>query len=396
MNAAIVRRTLTTLAVLAVVVLGLLFAARIPKTIALFLIAAFIAFGAHPLVKRLEQRMPRPAAIAIVYVALLGLLVVLALVIVPIAYEQVLVLVAHAPQYVAGSQDAVSAGERVLRRLVGGRVPLPSFADVQTEIASRATGFVAATLASLGTILVDAISALIIGTSALILSVFFLLQGRDVRDGILSFIPANRRPRVAALMHELSEVFGHYVAGQALLCGIVGALVWLLLGPTHFAFALLVAVVCAVGYAIPFVGMVVAQLIAALLAVPQGTGMVIWVTVAIFVIARVADNILVPRIMAQSLGVSPITVMFAVFAGGELFGVPGLLLGIPAAALIKVLFGYFVQPYVVRLQTQSENVAAAHAGVHVDVAFDEATSAAAAESVVVAVTPASAASTRAR
>jgi predicted PurR-regulated permease PerM len=44
--------------------------------------------------------------------------------------------------------------------------------------------------------------------------------------------------------------------------------------------------------------------------------------------------------------------MFAVFAGGELFGFPGLIFGIPAAALLKVLFGYFVQPYVVRMQAE--------------------------------------------
>jgi predicted PurR-regulated permease PerM len=78
--------------------------------------------------------------------------------------------------------------------------------------------------------------------------------------------------------------------------------------------------------------------------------MVASVTVEIFLIARLADNLLVPKVMSESVGVSPIGVMFAVFAGGELFGIPGLLLGIPAAALIKVLFKYFVQPYVLRMQ----------------------------------------------
>jgi predicted PurR-regulated permease PerM len=387
MTSIVLRRTVVTVVIAIVIVAALLFAARIPRTIALFLIAAFIAFGAHPLVKRLECWMPRPAAIAIVYVGLLGWLVVLALVIVPITYSQVLSLIAHAPQYIAGSQDLVVRAEGALRRVLGNRVPLPSFGDVQGQIASRMTGFVAATIAQLGTIVIDAVSALIIGTSALILSVFFLLQGREVRDGIVAFIPPRRRESVGALLHELAEVFGHFVAGQALLCAIVGAVIWVLLAPSHFAFALLVAVICGLGYAVPFVGMVVAQLIAALLAVPQGTGMVVWVTVAIFVVSRLADNILVPRIMAQSVGVSPITVMFAVFAGGELFGLPGLVLGIPAAALIKVLFGYFVRPYVLRMQTQAENVAAVASAVHVDVAFDEDTSSAATpETVVVAVT----------
>jgi predicted PurR-regulated permease PerM len=384
MNAAFLRRAAIAVVAVAFVVAAIVFAAHIPKTVAIFLIAAFIAFGTHPLVQRLEAWMPRPAAILVIYVALLGALVVLAFVIVPITVAQLGVLLKGAPQYVVAMEQTLAHLERALRHALGDRVPLPSYADVQTELGNRIAAFLDATVANLGTLVVGAVSALLIGTSALILSVFFLLQGREVRDGILALFPLSRRPSMGQLLHELTDVFGHFVAGQALLCAIVGAAVWIALAPAHFAFALLVAIVCAVGYAIPFLGMLVAQIVAALLAIPQGTGMVIWVTVAIFVIARVADNVLVPKIMAQSVGVSPITVMFAVFAGGELFGIPGFLLGIPAAALVKVLFGYFVQPYVLRMQTRADRGAEA---VHVDVAVDEPEGTKPPESVVVSVTP---------
>jgi predicted PurR-regulated permease PerM len=295
----------------------------------------------------------------------------------------------HAPQYVVAAEGLVVDTEQWLRHLLGDRVSLPSYAQIEAEVGNQVGGLLSGTIAQLGTIVVGVVGALVIGTSALVLSVFFLLQGREVREGILAFAPPARRAGVGALLHELAEVFGHFVAGQALLCAIVGIAVWVLLAPAHFAFALLVALICAVGYAVPFVGMLVAQLVAALLAIPQGTGMVLWVTIAIFVVARIADNLLVPKIMADSLGVSPITVMFAVFAGGELFGIPGLILGIPAAALLRVLFGYFVQPYVVRIQTQAAH-AEAPPGVHVDVRVDEPIAGPpVAETVVVAVVPAS-------
>lgn len=383
MSGSLLRRTLIVVATLLILLAAVLFAARIPKTITIFLIAAFIAFGAHPLVKRLEVRMPRPAAIAVVYTALLGALVLLALVIVPVAYGQIVALVGHAPEYVAASQAVVGNGDRALRHVLGNRVALPSYVNVQAEVGMRVSAFMTGAVAEIGSVLVGAFTAMFLGISALILSVFFLLQGGEVRDGVLAFIPPSRRAGVSALLRELTDVFGHFVAGQALLCAIVGATIWVLLFPAHFSFALLVAVICAIGYAVPFVGMLVAQLLGALLAIPQGTGMVIWVTVAIFVVGRVADNVLVPRIMAQSVGVSPITVMFAVFAGGELFGLPGLLLGIPAAALLKVLFGYFVQPYVVRMQSRE----AATEEIHVDVAVTGEPSEKAPEAVVVSVQP---------
>jgi predicted PurR-regulated permease PerM len=92
--------------------------------------------------------------------------------------------------------------------------------------------------------------------------------------------------------------------------------------------------------------MLVVQAVAVVLCAPQGGWMILWVQVIVFGMARVSDNVLVPKIMGQSVGVSPIGVMFAVFAGGELFGIPGLLLGIPAAALVKIIWRYFVAPWV--------------------------------------------------
>ena len=323
---------------------------RIPRTLSIFMVAAFIAFGAAPLVMRLERKMPRIAAIAVVYLGLLGALIVLALVIIPISYAQILVLVNHASEYVGASEDAVAGLEHFVRAQLGNRVALPTYGQMQEEVGSRVGAAFTITLASVATIVVGMLNAFVVGASALILSVFFLARGREVRRGLLGLVPASRRAKTNALLVEVASIFGHFVAGQLALCAIVGALVWLALAPAHFAFSLLVAVICGIAYAVPFFGMIVAQLLALALALLQGPTMAVYVTAAIFVIARIADSVLVPKIMADAVGVSPIGVMFAVFAGGELFGMWGLILGIPAAALVRVLFTYFVLPWLVRMQ----------------------------------------------
>jgi predicted PurR-regulated permease PerM len=349
-NAAATRRAVVVTVTLVLLAAACFIAVRIPRTLSIFLIAAFIAFGAAPLVKRLERWMPRGAAIAVVYVVLMSALVVLALVIVPITYAQLLVLVGHTGDYVLASQNGVAQLEAFMRQRLGDRVALPTFGQVQAEVGDRVGTMFSMTLASLATILVGTLNAFLIGASALILSVFLLSRGREVRGGLLSLLPPARRGKANELLVEVTSIFGHFVAGQVLLCAIVGAAVWAVLTPAHFAFALLVAVACAFGYAVPFFGMIVAQVIGAALAIPQGTTMVVYVTVAIFVIARIADSVLVPKVMADAVGVSPIGVMFAVFAGGELFGLWGLVLGIPAAALVRVLFSYFVLPWILRTQ----------------------------------------------
>jgi predicted PurR-regulated permease PerM len=350
MTQAFVRRTVTVVLVLAFVVALGFFIAHIPRTVSVFLIAAFVAFGAAPLVRQLDRRMPRALAIGIVYLGLLGALVVVALVVLPVTYAQVANLLTHAPDYIKVLESADAHVEDFVHQAFGDRVQLPTFSQMQTEIESRVDVGLSLAFASIGAILYGTFNALAIGLSGLVLSVFFIARGPAFGGSLLEFVPPRKRREVGALFEEITQIFGHFVAGQAALCAIVGVAVWAVLAPVHFTFALLVAVICALGYAVPFVGMLAAQLLAGILAVPQGASMVLYVSIAIFIIARVGDNVLVPKIMGDSVGVSPIGVMFAVFAGGELFGVPGLLLGIPAAALLKVLFKYFMQPYIVRMQ----------------------------------------------
>jgi predicted PurR-regulated permease PerM len=354
MSSSVTRRAGVTIAIILVLAGSGFIAVHIPRTISIFLVAAFIAFGAAPLVHRLERWMPRNAAIAVVYVGLVGALVLLALVIIPITYTQVVVLVGHTSDYVIAAQDGVAHLEAFLRGRFGNRIALPTFSQMQAEVGERVGAMFTMTLTSVGSILLGTVNAMLVGISALILSVFLLARGRAVRGGVLALLPAPRRAKANALLVEVASIFGHFVAGQLALCAIVGAAVWAALAPAHFGFALLVAVICALGYAIPFFGMIVAQVIAAALAIPQGTTMVIYVTLAIFVIARIADSVLVPKIMADAVGVSPIGVMFAVFAGGELFGLWGLILGIPAAALVRVLFTYFALPWIRAQQADPE------------------------------------------
>jgi len=387
LSAAAVRRLITLLVGSVIIVSLVILVAHIPRTVSVFLIAAFIAFGALPLVHRLQNqtRMPRTAAIAVVYLGLLGVLMLIALVVVPISYGQIAALLVRAPDYVAASQDLVAGTEHIIRERLGPRVPLPSFGELQLQVGSHVAGALSNAFTSIGVLAVGIGNALLIGISALILSVFFVSRGKKFRNSLLEFVPPRKRTEVNALFDEIASIFGHFVAGQALLCAIVGVAVWAVLAPSHFGFALLIAIVCTLGYAVPFVGMIVAQVIAAALAIPQGSGMVIYVSVAIFVIARIADSVLVPKIMSDSVGVSPIGVMFAVFAGGELFGLPGLILGIPAAALIKVLFKYFVQPYVVRMQLGD---AARHLeGTQVRVEVDQLPGQSQPETVAVSVSP---------
>ncbi len=338
-------------AIIVLLAVALWIAWHIPKTISIFLIAAFIAFGVQPIVARLERRMPKPLAVVIVYFGLLVLVAVFLVIVVPLTISQSQLLAANIPAYATGVQNWLVGLESSLQtHFPTLKLPPVSFTRIGgAQMAAWVTG----AIASLGAIALNTVTALFIAFSAIILSVFFLLNDTQIAEGFAALFPAPKRQTARKLAAEVSDLFGSYISGQVIVSAITGAVVAIGTTILGFKFSLIVGIVSAIGYAIPIIGMLIAQIIAIPLSVPQGFWMIFWVQVVMFGMARISDNVLVPKIMGQSVGVSPIGAMFAVFAGGELFGIPGLILGIPAAALIKILWRYFVAPW---LTAQFEKV----------------------------------------
>jgi predicted PurR-regulated permease PerM len=322
------------------------FAAHIPRTITVFVIAAFIAFGVQPIAARLERRMPKPLAISIVFFALLVVVAIFLVIVVPLTISQTQLLAANVPSYATTAQGWLNGVQNQLDQYFP-TLKLPVYGLNLGKIgATQMSGFVSGALTSLGAIAVNTATAVFVAFSAIVLSFFFLLNDTQIAESVTALFPARKRQTAQKLVAEVSEVFGSYISGQVIVSAITGVVIAIGTAIIGFKFSLIIGLISAVAYAIPILGMLIAELIAVPMCAPQGLWMIVWVQVIMFGMARISDNVLVPKIMGKSVGVSPIGAMFAVFAGGELFGIPGLILGIPAAALIKILWRYFMAPWI--------------------------------------------------
>lgn len=346
MSADLWRRIGWIVAGIVIVVGALWFAWHIPRTISIFIIAAFIAFGVQPVAARLERRMPKPLAISIVFLGLLVVIAIFLVIVVPLAITQSQTLAANFPAYAGTIQDWFAAGEASLEQHFP-MLNLPNYALNFGKIGSaQASALITGGLSSLGAIAVNISTGFFIAFSAIVLSVFFLLNDTQIAEGFASLFPERKRETARNAASEITQVFGRYISGQVIVSAITGIAIAIFTAILGFKFSLIIGLISAVAYAIPIIGMLIAELVAIPMSAPQGLWMIIWVQLIMFGMARISDNVLVPKIMGESVGVSPIGAMFAVFAGGELFGVPGLILGIPAAALIKILWRYFMAPWI--------------------------------------------------
>jgi len=334
-----------TAIIVAALVALLYFLTLIPRTVEVFIVATLIAYGVNPIVRRLVRRMPRPIAIALVYAVLVAVTIVAIVIIIPDTFNQLQVFFSNGSTYVAGAQNLIGGIQHYVDVKFGSRVLPPQFLDIEGRAATEIASLLNAALAGAGNIVLGIANMLIIGITAVILSYFFLSHSDEIRESFYSLFPDRAQATAHQFSREVAHAVGGFIFAQLVLCAFTGAVTFLVLLIMRSQYALLLGVITGVLYAVPYLGIMVAIVCGAMLGALQSWQMAIGTVIVIFIITRIADLALVPKVMAESVGVSPMAIIFAVFAGGELFGLWGLVLAIPAAAIFKVAWRVWLHPW---------------------------------------------------
>jgi putative heme transporter len=193
------------LAGIAILVVLYVFAEHIPRTISIFLIAAFIAFGVNPVCRFLVQRrVPKALAITIVFLALSIVIVVGLLVIVPLTIAQLQVLGTNAPAFVESIQVWSQDAETWLQSHVPGLIIPQNAFDIGQLGGQRLTALATGSLTSLGAILIGTATAFFVAFSSIVLSFFFLLNDQQIVSAFVSLFPVKRRATARKLATEVT------------------------------------------------------------------------------------------------------------------------------------------------------------------------------------------------
>jgi predicted PurR-regulated permease PerM len=170
---------------------------------------------------------------------------------------------------------------------------------------------------------------------------FYLLRDWDVMMAkIRSLLPRDREERVVALAGECHEVLGAFVRGQLLVMLALGVIYAAGLMIVGLELGLLIGLIAGLAAIVPYMGFVIgigAALIAGLFQFGGDLYPMIGI-VAVFMVGQALEGmVLTPLLVGDRIGLHPVAVIFAILAGGELFGFTGVLLALPVAAVIMVL-----------------------------------------------------------
>lgn len=175
---------------------------------------------------------------------------------------------------------------------------------------------------------------------ALIALFYLLLDWEKLVGFAFRFVPVESRPRVGELTQRIHQLLGRYIRGELVLILFVSLLTWLFLSLVfHLPFAFVIAFATGLLEIIPLIGPVAAGAIAALVAVSKGgPNLALQVIIFYFALRQIEDWFIMPYIVGRAVHLHPAVTLFAALAGGALIGPLGLLLGVPAAAAINVVF----------------------------------------------------------
>jgi predicted PurR-regulated permease PerM len=175
--------------------------------------------------------------------------------------------------------------------------------------------------------------------STLIVTFYWTVEKHAVKRWLLGLFPFAHRGRVHMVWDEIEYKLGGWARGQLLLMLAIGTIFGVLFWAIDLRFWLALAILSGVTEAVPYIGPIFAGAVAALVALTESPEKAILVVVLAFAVQQLEGAFLVPRIMKNSVGLTPLTVVLAVLVGNALAGPVGSIIAIPLGATAQVIVG---------------------------------------------------------
>lgn len=314
-----------------------------------FVVGIFIAYLADPFADRLEARgCSRTIATVLVFLVLILALVAMTLIIVPLLVKQIQTLANTLPQI-----------EVWYNAVLLPWMQLNLGADIKTMNLQLVTDTLSAEWKQTGGVISKVIKYATQSSVNLIATLgsmamapvvaFYMLRDFDlVTARLIALFPVNIQPRVSALALESNEVLAAFIRGQLLVMFGLGIIYALGLSIIGLDYALLIGVLAGLASVVPYLGFIVGIAAAMTIGFFQFDSLLsLSLVLVVFAVGQMIESfVLTPQFVGDRIGLHPVAVIFAILAGGQLFGFMGILLALPISAVVMVLLRNLYAGYI--------------------------------------------------
>ncbi|BAI71951.1 hypothetical protein AZL_013130 [Azospirillum sp. B510] len=312
-----------------------------------FVVGLAIAYLLDPAVDRLEvARLPRWLGTTLVLLGFLLVMVMMALLLLPLLQGQIAHLLEVLPTYATLVKERlIPALNRFIHRLPQDDVErLRAAAGAYAGELASLVGNIVTRILSGGLALFDIVTLMFITPVV----AFYILRDWDLMVGkVDSWLPRQHAETVREQAREVNATLSGFLRGQATVCVVLGVFYALALSVAGLDFGLVIGLLAGLLSFIPYVGTLFGFVSSTGLALLQFDEL--WrvgIVVGIFLFGQAVEgNVLTPKLVGDKVGLHAVWVMFALLAGGSLFGFVGVLLAVPVAAVIGVLTRFALRQY---------------------------------------------------
>lgn len=303
-----------------------------------FLVSGLLAYLGNPVVDRLQRwHIPRPLAVTLVFLLFILLIKAALFFLIPALQAQIVAFIAKAPSYFDWLQDTAIPR---MQALLGVELSL-DFTTIRQAILGHWREVGDWTTAVVLYITRSGLSMIGWFATAMLVPVvtfYLLLDWHKLLARALTLLPPRRRGQAVSLARETDEVLGSFLRGQLLVMAVLATVYAIGLTLVGLDLALPIGALAGLVSFVPYLGFIVGLLSAAVAAYLQFQDIMMLLGVAIvFLVGQALESLwLTPKLVGNRIGLHPVAVIFAVMAGGQLFGFTGILLALPAAAVLKV------------------------------------------------------------
>ena len=299
-----------------------------------FALALLLVYLLTPLVDYLtDKKLPRVAATFCAYIVLFSIFTLIMLVVIPRLVDAFQEISSELPQYIDATKKYAASVQEKYRglRLLLEREELT---DWIFQGIGALTGKVAQSI-------VKVPAGIFLFILSLIVSFYLLKDARKIRSALINYIPKEYQKEVSEFLADVDKILGGYMRGQLIIAAVVGTSIGIGLFLLRIKYAFVLGTVAGVFNVVPYFGAVIAitpALLLGLIKDPFSAWTFLWVILLFIGVSQVEMYFLAPRILSRKVRLHPVAIIFAIVVGGAALGILGVLLAIPALAILKALF----------------------------------------------------------
>lgn len=319
-------------------------------------IAMILAFIINPFVTMLEGKgIKRGYGVIIVYLMFILIITVLIATVIPKTVQELTKLVAQAPQTLDVLSIKAEEFSKALSKMFEGKMftgfdptemnLVETFGDKFLEILKKSQDLMISNLKNIATGISTVFYSFVKLFIVLVFSYYFVVDKDKIKSKLVEFIPEKYKRDVFFVSMRINEALLGFVKGRLLMAVFVGLLTMISLLIVGVDFAVIIGLITCVADIIPYIGPFLGFAPAILFALIESPIKAVWVGIIFLAIQWAENNIIAPKLLGDKVGLNPLVILLSIIIGGGMFGVLGMILGVPAVSIIMILVEFFKLKY---------------------------------------------------